>query len=267
MLANPSPSVDEQPVGNYDHADQKGAVAVDWIVILSIGVGAGVIGGVVGFGASLLLMPVLVLTFGGREAVPIMALAALLANASRAAMWWREIDWRVNAVYCATAIPAAMLGARLLLQLDHRLVEATLGAFFILMVPVRRWLIGHGFRIRLPGMAVVGAVIGFITGLVATTGPINTPFFLAYGLTKGAFLATEAVGAGAISLTKAIVFRSLGALPWETIMRGLAIGSSLMLGSAIAKRIVERMNARHFSVVLEAMMGLAGLGMLIGALN
>lgn len=238
-----------------------------WIVILVLGLAAGTIGGVVGFGSSVILMPVLVLAFGPKEAVPLMALSALLANLSRATVWWRDIDWKVNAAYCAPAIPAAMLGARTLLTLDARYVEAALGAFFVLMIPLRRWLVAHGFTIGLAGIALVGAGIGFLTGLVATTGPINTPFFLAYGLTKGAYLSTEAVGSAAISMTKLAVFRKFDALPTETLLRGLLIGSSVMVGSWLAKRIVLRMDASQFRLLLEVMMLIAGVVMIAQAVR
>jgi uncharacterized membrane protein YfcA len=236
-----------------------------WLLILAFGLIGGVIGGVVGFGASILMMPVLVFAFGPKEAVPIMAIASVLANWMRVAIWWREVNWRVNAAYCATAIPAAALGARTLIALDARMVEAALGVFLIAVVPIRRWLLRRGLSVNLAGLALVGLVIGFLTGLVASTGPINTPFFLAYGLTKGAYISTEAVGSGAVSLVKTIVFRSFGALPWETIVRGLLCGASLMIGSYFAKAIVQRMDARHYSGILEAMMVVAGITMIYGA--
>jgi uncharacterized membrane protein YfcA len=236
-----------------------------WLLILAFGLVGGIIGGVVGFGASILMMPVLVFAFGPKEAVPIMAIASVLANWMRVAIWWREVNWRVNAAYCATAIPAAALGARTLIALDARMVEAALGVFLIAVVPIRRWLLRRGLSVNLAGLALVGLVIGFLTGLVASTGPINTPFFLAYGLTKGAYISTEAVGSGAVSLVKTIVFRSFGALPWETIVRGLLCGASLMIGSYFAKAIVQRMDARHYSGILEAMMVVAGITMIYGA--
>jgi len=240
---------------------------VEWILILALGVAAGVVGGVVGFGASIMLLPAIVWAFGPKEAIPIMAIGALMANASRAAVWWREIDWRVNAVYCTTAIPGALLGARTLLALEPALIEATLGAFLLVSIPARRWLVRHGFHMTLPGMAVVGGAIGFLTGLVASTGPINTPFFLAYGLSKGAFVATEAVGSAAISLTKALTFHSFGALPAATVGRGLAVGTALMAGSWISKRILQSIDAHRFQFIIEMMMVAAGLSMLWGALR
>src|SRR5215475_5726077 len=78
-----------------------------WIAILALGLVSGTLSGIVGFGASIMLMPVLMLAFGPRDAVPMMAIAALMANFSRVVVWWREVDWRANAYYCATAIPAA----------------------------------------------------------------------------------------------------------------------------------------------------------------
>jgi len=238
-----------------------------WLLILVLGLIGGVIGGVVGFGASILMMPVLVFSFGPKEAVPIMAIASVLANWLRVAIWWREVNWRVNAAYCATAIPAAALGARTLIALDARMVEAALGIFLIAVIPMRRWLMARGFSVTLLGLALVGAAIGFLTGLVASTGPLNTPFFLAYGLTKGAYISTEAVGSGAVSLVKSLVFRTYGILPWETIVRGLLVGASLMVGSWFAKAIVQRLDARHYASILEVMMVFAGLTMIYAAFS
>ena len=226
---------------------------------------SGTLSGIVGFGASIMLMPVLMLAFGPLEAVPIMAIAALLANFSRVVVWWREVDWRANAYYCATAIPAAALGARTLLILDPRLVEGILGRLFLLMIPARRWLLARGLRIEAWHLALVGAGIGFLSGMVASTGPINTPFFLAYGLVKGAYLSTEAVGSMAIGITKAIVFQRFDALPLETVARGLVVGASLMIGSRLAKGFVLRLDAHQFRALMDCLLAGAGVVLLWGA--
>jgi uncharacterized protein len=236
-----------------------------WLLVLSLGLAAGTIGGVVGFGASIMLMPALMFAFGPQEAVPIMAIAGLMANASRVAVWWREVDWRANAFYCATAVPSAALGARTLFTLDAHLVEGLLGLLFLLMVPARRWLMARGLKIQAWHLLLVGAAIGFASGLVATTGPINTPFFLAYGLVKGAYLSTEAFGSMVIGLTKAVVFQRLNALPPQTAVRGLIVGGSVMLGSWVAKRFVLHLDATHFRLLMDALLVVAGLVLLLGA--
>lgn len=236
-----------------------------WLAILAIGVVAGTIGGIVGFGSAIMLMPVLMLTFGAQEAVPMMAIAALMANLSRVMVWWREVNWRVNAYYCVTAVPGAALGARTLLTLDPRIVETTLGVLFIAMVPIRRWLMARGLRVKAWHFLPIGAVIGYLSGMVASTGPINTPFFLAYGLVKGAYLSTEALGSVAIGLTKTITFHRLNALTWETAMRGLIVGASVMTGSWVAKRFVLSLDASQFRLMMDGLLICAGLVLLYGA--
>jgi uncharacterized membrane protein YfcA len=239
---------------------------MDWVAVLAIGLAAGTLGGIVGFGTSILLLPPLVLAFGPKEAVPIMAVTALMANASRAAVWWREIDWKACAVYSAAAAPAAAFGAATLVRMSSAAIEVALGAFFLLMIPVRRKLNASGFRVRLWHLGVVGAVIGYLTGIVASTGPINTPFFLAFGLVKGAYLATEALASLSMYAAKALTFNQLGALPWATFTKGIIVGSTVMIGSYVAKPFVLRMAPERFRLLMDALMIVAGATMIGAAL-
>lgn len=237
-----------------------------WLFILAVGFLAGTIGGVIGFGGSTILLPVLVFAFGPLDAVPIMGVAALIANFSRVAVWWRVVDWRAAGAYAATAVPAVVLGARTFLALDAPLIEAVIGAFFVAMVPLRRWLLSRNWTIGLPGLAAAGAVIGYMTGMVVNTGPLNTPFFLAYGLIKGPFIATEAMGSLSIYFSKSAVFQRFGALPWKLAVNGMFVGGAMMAGTWLGKRLVERLEVRQFNYAIDAMLLLSGLAMLYGAL-
>lgn len=240
---------------------------MEFLLVLLVGLLAGTISGIVGFGSSVMMLPVLVIAFGPLQAVPIMAIAALMANLSRIMVWYRDVDWRACAVYSMTGVPFAAVGARTLLALPPRVVELTLGLFFILMIPVRRQLNARGMRLRLWHLAVVGAGIGFLTGIVVSTGPVNVPFFLAYGLTKGAFLATEAAGSLAVYGAKTIVFRSFGALPYDALIKGVIVGSSLMAGSYLAKPFVLSLPPERFRLLMDAMMLLSGSAMIWTALR
>ena len=82
-----------------------------------------------------MLMPVWSMQYGPKQAVPIMAVAAVMANVSRILAWWREVDWRACAAYSIPGIPAAALGARTLLALPSRAVDISIGLFLIAMVP------------------------------------------------------------------------------------------------------------------------------------
>ena len=197
---------------------------MSFVFVLAVGLVAGTISGIVGTGSSIMLVPVLVYEFGPKEAVPIMAVAAVMANLSRILAWWREVDWRACAAYSITGIPAAALGARTLLVLPSRAVDIAIGIFLIAMVPVRHWLARHDLKLSLWHLALGGAVIGYLTGIVVSTGPLSVPLFLFYGLAKGAFLATEAASSLGIYLSKSVTFQRFGALNAEVALKGLIAG-------------------------------------------
>lgn len=236
-----------------------------FLFVLSVGLVAGTISGIVGTGSSIMLMPVLVYAFGPKEAVPIMAVASVMANFSRILAWWREVDWRACAAYSVTGIPAAALGARTLLALPSRAVDLAIGLFLIAMVPVRHALARHELKANLWHLAIGGAVIGYLTGIVVSTGPLSVPLFLFYGLSKGAFLATEAASSLGLYLSKSVTFERFGALTADVALKGLIAGSSLMLGAFIAKRFVLHLRPEMFRLLMDGIMLAAGLTMLLNA--
>ncbi len=238
---------------------------MDFLFILVLGLFAGTLGGIVGFGSSIILMPLLVIVFGPLQAVPIMAIAAVLANLSRILVWWREVRWRTVAAYSATAVPFAALGAGTLLVVPGRIIEAALGVFFIAMIGVRRWMAAHELKLGRTQLALIGVPVGYLTGVVASTGPVTAPIFLAAGLVKGAFISTEAAASLAVYLAKAAVFRTFGALPLDIIVKGLIIGSTLMAGAYIAKRFVLKMEAERFRLLMDSLLLLSGLALLWSA--
>lgn len=238
-----------------------------YLFVLLVGLLAGAISGVIGTGSSIMLLPVLVFTFGPKQAVPIMALAAILANVSRAIAWRREIDWKAWAAYSVTGVPAAALGARTLWVLPASYVDVALGLFFLSMIPARRWIGAKNWTIWRWQLSVAGGVIGFLTGVVLSTGPLSVPAFTAYGLTKGAFLSTEAASSLALYISKAVTFRELGALTPKIVLQGTIVGASLMAGTFLAKRLVQRMSDVSHQNVLDLLLLVSGISILLTAIH
>lgn len=240
---------------------------MNYIFILAVGLVAGVVGGIVGTGSSIMLLPVLIYSFGPKQAVPIMAIAAVMANLSRIMAWWRDVDWRRVAAYSVTAVPGAVLGARSLLALPSRAVDIAIGVFLLAMIPARRWLASHDVTLPLWSLLIVGALTGFLTGIVASTGPITVPIFMTFGLVKGALLGTEAAASLAVYIAKAITFQRFDALPLDVFLKGLIAGSSLFAGAFVAKRFVLRLDPDSFRHLVDGMMLVAGLSVLWNAFS
>ena len=237
---------------------------MDYLVVLVAGLFAGTLGGIVGTGSSLVLMPILVVMFGPRQAVPIMAVAAFAGNLGRVLAWRREIDWRACAAYCVTAVPGAMLGARLLLAIPPGVAETALGVFFLALIPARRWLARHAFRLSRTHLMLLGAPLGVLTGVVVSTGPLTVPLFTFYGLERGAFLGTEAASSLGMYAAKAATFRALGALPLELLLHGLAVGATLMAGSFVGRVVVLRLSPASYRSLIDALMAISGVSLAVG---
>ncbi|NUZ05797.1 sulfite exporter TauE/SafE family protein [Piscinibacter koreensis] len=235
---------------------------MDYLLMLACGLFAGTLGGIVGTGSSLVLMPILVVMFGPRQAVPIMAVAAFAGNLGRVLAWRREIDWQACGAYCVTAVPGAMLGARLLLALPAGAAESALGVFFLALIPARRWLARRRFRLSRTHLMLLGAPLGLLTGIVVSTGPLTVPLFTFYGLERGAFLGTEAASSLAVYGAKATTFRALGALPLDLLLHGLVVGATLMAGSFVGRSVVLRLSSASYRSLIDALMAVSGTSLL-----
>lgn len=238
---------------------------MDYFFVLVAGLFAGTLGGIVGTGSSLVMMPILVVMFGPRQAVPIMAVAAIMGNLGRVLAWRREIDWRACAAYCATAVPGAMLGARLLLSIPPGLIETALGAFFLALIPARRWLARRDWRITTPQLMLLGAPLGLLTGVVVSTGPLTVPLFTFYGLERGAFLGTEAASSLGMYGAKVAIFQALGALPPDVLLQGLIVGATLMTGSFAGRVVVLRLSPAAHRYLIDGLMAVSGISLLWAA--
>jgi uncharacterized membrane protein YfcA len=236
-----------------------------YLLVLAVGLIAGLVSGIVGTGATIILLPVLTLAFGPKAAIPIMAVVALMSNFAKITSWWRDIDWRACGAYALGGIPGAALGARTMLALPPQLVDIALGSFFLIMIPGRRWLAQRSYKVPLWMLVPAGIVIGFLTGIVVSTGPITVPLFTAYGLMKGAFVATEAAASLLVYISKATTFRSFGALPADIVLKGLITGSSVMAGTYVARLVVERLSLATFQRLLDGVMLISGLALLWAA--
>jgi uncharacterized membrane protein YfcA len=240
---------------------------VDYLLVLVAGLLAGTLGGIVGTGSSLVLMPILVVMFGPRHAVPIMAVAAIMGNLGRVLAWRREIDWRACFAYCATAVPGAVLGARLLLAIPPGVAELALGIFFLSLIPVRRWLAKHELKLSLMHLALLGGPLGLLTGLVVSTGPLTVPLFTFHGLERGAFLGTEAAGSIGVYLAKVATFQAFGAFPLEVLVQGLMVGMTLMAGSFAGRYIVLALSPGAYRSLIDGLMLCSGLSLIWAAVR
>lgn len=224
---------------------------------------ASTLAAVTGFGGAAVLLPVLVAVFGVRDAIPILTVAQLVGNGSR--VWFNrtELDLGVVRWFALGGIPAALLGGALFAAAPLSALTRILGVFLLLLVAWRHLRPGSLPRIPLRSFAILGAVSSFLSALLGSVGPLMAPFFLAYGLVKGAYIGTEALATVVMHVTKLAAYGNASLLTASSVTIGLLLGPIMIAGSFTGKRIVDRLPERVFVSVIEGVLVVAGLIFLV----
>jgi uncharacterized membrane protein YfcA len=222
-----------------------------------------VLSAVAGFGGGVLLLPVFTALFGLRAAVPILTLTQLSSNGFRVALNRRELQGRLIRWFALGAIPCAVGGGLLLARAPLAPLERLLGAFLIGVVIWRR-LQRTPHRPPDPAFAAVGAASGLGSALLGSVGPLTAPFFLAAGLTRSAYIGTEAASALTVHLTKIATYGAGDLLTTPVLLYGIALTPATLLGARVGKKIVGRISDRVFVTLVEIGLLAAGALFLVG---
>jgi uncharacterized membrane protein YfcA len=232
------------------------------LAIAGVALVASTLAAVSGFGGAAVLLPILVATFGMREAIPILTVAQLIGNASRVWFNRRELDWQVVGWFAVGGIPLALIGGILFARAPIPLLSRLLGLFLILVVIWRHVRPQTTTKPPVWSFSLIGAGASFLSALLGSVGPVMAPFFLAYGLVKNAYIGTEAMSTVVMHVFKLIAYHESSILPAHAVLAGLSIGPVMILGSYLGKRIVARLPEKVFVWIIEATLLIAGVGFL-----
>lgn len=101
-------------------------------------------------------------------------------------------------------------------------------------------------------------LLAMLVALVGNVGPLAAPFFLSYGLAKGAYIGTEALTALTMHAVKLGVYGGYALLGPRTITLGLAVGAVLLLGAYLGKRLLDRVPEQLFPRLIEGVLLVSG---------
>ena len=116
-----------------------------WIGLVALGVTAGFLGGALGVGGGVMMVPVLIVLFGYDAHVAIgTSLGAVVLNAI-AATWrhgsYHNVDWAAVAVLGGVGIVGAVLGAMAIQRVPDLWAKRALAVFLVAMA-IRLWPAG-----------------------------------------------------------------------------------------------------------------------------
>jgi uncharacterized membrane protein YfcA len=241
-------------------------VALNWLdtpVLIGTALLAALIGSVTGGGVTIILLPVLVFHFGIQVAMPIVTLALFAAGASRVAVYRRDIDVPVVLWFTLGSLPLTGVGTYLFTIAAPDLLTRVLGGFLIGAVVCQRRFTKPLSTFATAWFLPIGAAFGFLTGITAAVATVLAPFFLGYGLRKGAYVGTLGLNVFIIQIVKLAVFGSRNFLHPPVLLYGTLLVPFMIGGTMLGKKLLERVSEPFFIVMIEVVMILAGLNFII----
>ncbi len=219
-------------------------------------------------GAATLLIPVITFLLGAQMVAPIISIAALIANPSRAYLFRNHIDWKVIHFLLPGSIFGAIIGAWSLTQINVQIIQILLALFLISYV-LQDKLCKSTFSMKLKRIwfLPLGFCVSFISGLIGATGPIYNPFMLSYGLEKERLIGTKAINSLVMQVTKLISYGAFGALSFQILNFGVSLGLGAVAGVFMARKHLENIDEKQFREYTLALMFFCGIAMLVKAVD
>lgn len=234
---------------------------MQYVLVAVVALFAGVLGGIAGYGSGVLVLAVLGLMIDAQVAVPVVSAAALLSNAARLWVFWKECDVRKALIIMVFAMPTTAIGAWWFSNLPGSGAAMLIGAVLVLLVPLRRFLAYLEWRLDDKKLAVAAVGYGILNGSVSGTGVMLLSMLMWAGLGGTAVIATDALVTLVLVTVKSATFYSNGLLPVSSILLAVLIGLMGTPGSLIAKWLSQRISLRQHTAILDGVVILAGLAM------
>lgn len=205
--------------------------------------------GVIGMAGGLVLMGCLALVLPVSAALVTHGLLQFVANAWRAVLHRRHVEWHIVGHYGLAAVLAGGVVAVLSFVPSKPLLYLTLG-----LVPMLVWLPPKVLALdasRRPHAWAAGFLVTAVNLLAGVAGPLLDIFFVRTALTRHSIVATKAAVQVFSHLAKVVVYggpmlasASTAGMPppWFFV---LAIPLS-MAGTVVGGRILDRMNDADF---------------------
>jgi uncharacterized protein len=197
---------------------------MEYVIIALVAAGAAMLTFFSGFGLGTILLPVFAMFFPVDIAIALTAVVHLLNNLFKTGLVWKDIDFKIAALFALPAAIFAVFGAIVLnLLRDHHLaiqytlfgkeLEITLIKLVVglLLAVFAIFEIDSRFNkiaIEKKYLPLGGSLSGFFGGLSGHQGALRSLFLLRAGLSKEGFIATGIISAVLIDISRLTVYGS-----------------------------------------------------------
>jgi uncharacterized membrane protein YfcA len=238
-------------------ADLPAVFDLDLLLAAAAMLLGGIVQGYSGFGAALLIMPLLSLLFTPVEAVAMAGIACAFGVTHLSWVVREQADWPELLPVLAGSLVAIPIGAYFLISVDPDVIRRVIGGCVLAatLLIMTGWVY-RGSRGAVAG-AAIGALSGGVSGIAASGVSVAAAYFMAAATTAPVQRANiVTVAAAHVVLTTAALAIG-GAMTTATVARGLLLIAPFMLGTWSGSRL--------FAIAPHAIYRRAAIALLIAA--
>lgn len=206
---------------------------------------AEIIGTVAGFGSSTIALPLALFFFDFKTALVLVAFLHIFGNISRVSFFHQglKVDFLIK--FGLPSILASIVGALLVNFTSQTILKGALGIFLVVYATIS--FVEHIKIKNTKTNAIIGGGFsGFLAGLIGTGGALRAAFLTAYGLPKISYVATMAVIAIGVDLTRLPVYLINGYLTQDFIWYIPALLFIALAGSYSGKILLQKIAQKEF---------------------
>jgi uncharacterized membrane protein YfcA len=223
------------------------------LLALGVAVLSGLLSGLSGFGAGLMMSAFLVPVVGAKPTVALLAVAMVITNLGRIHAFGHRPDLQRTVYVLLGAIPAMVPCAWLLARISDAAAGLIVAITLIASIALRRIVKHAELHIGPHGLVTGGAVVGGVSGLSTGGGVMIIPLLLGVGLGGAALIATDAAISLTLHIARSLAFQRFALLDAQLFVLGIILGLATVPGSWLAARLVRRTGTDLHTVMLEVL--------------
>ena len=220
---------------------------------------AGVIQGVTGFGAGIVMMSILPYV---TELTSAAAMTALISIVLTSLMVWRyraSLNLKVALLPTLFYIAGSTLAIRTVQGIDITMLKLVFGVFLIALALYFAFAKSVSLAPNLVTMFVCGFVSGLCDGFFSVGGPLMVLFFMAVTTTREEYLANLQVVFLVVAAYNTVLRAATGLFTADLVAPSLAGMAGIFLGLQLANRIADRIDDALVRNLTYLLIGVSGV--------
>ena len=239
-------------------------LVISLVGIGSLGVLAGLVTTLSGLGGGLLLVTALTALWGPHEALPVSALALLVGNLHRLALYRDHLRADLVRPLLVGLIPGSLVGAVLVSDIPAGVLRGAMVA--LVAMSLARAALGATWRFPTAALAPVGGAVGVLAGAAGGAAVLTGPLVMSTGAHGDQYLATMSMAAVAMHLARTAGYGAGGLVGASTIGWAGLLAATLMVGNLLGRAVRRRVGPRaqtlleYGAMIAAACLAMIGIG-------